>query len=91
MYNDHTETAPSELLAPTLSTREAAQILSQSIATIERYAAEGLLPTLTRRGSGAPWRIITVRLLSEHLGYSDEQVMRMVRFRPAQARVSEAP
>jgi hypothetical protein len=67
-------------LPPTLSTREAAAILGRSVATIERYAADGILPTLRRRGTGAPWRIVTVRLLVEHLGYSDEQVLSLVRF-----------
>ncbi|HVB01037.1 MAG TPA: hypothetical protein VNE42_07220 [Acidimicrobiales bacterium] len=67
-------------LPPTLSTTETATILNQSISTIERYAAAGILPTLARRGTGAPWRIITTRLLVEHLGFSEEQVMAIVRF-----------
>jgi hypothetical protein len=67
-------------LPPTLSTREVAELLNQSVSTVERYAADGLFPTLVRRGTGAPWRIITARLLIEHLGYSRDQVAAIVRF-----------
>lgn len=78
-------------LPPTLSTKEAATILDQSISTIERYAAAGILPTLARRGTGAPWRIITTRLLMEHLGFSEEQVMTIVRFPVRRAATLVAP
>jgi len=67
-------------LPPTLSTREVAELLNQSVSTVERYAADGLFPTLVRRGTGAPWRIITARLLTDHLGYSRDQVAAIVRF-----------
>jgi len=56
-----------EVLPPTLSPAEAADVLGWPERTVRDYARRGLLPTMTRRGNRGQHRIITAKLL-EMLG-----------------------
>ena len=56
-----------EILRPTLSPAEAADVLGWPERTVREYARQGLLPTMTRPGSRGQHRIITAKLL-EMLG-----------------------
>lgn len=56
-----------EALSPTLSPREAADVLKWPERTVRDYARKGLLPTMERPGSRGQYRIVTALLL-EMLG-----------------------
>jgi len=56
-----------ERLKPTLSPKEAAEILEWPERTVRDYARKGLLPTMKRPGSRGQHRIVTATLL-EMLG-----------------------
>lgn len=59
-----------EPLSATLNVAEAADILGVPERTVRQQAAEGLLPTMPRRGSRGQHRIITAKLF-EQLGLLD--------------------
>jgi hypothetical protein len=55
-------------LPPVLTVRHATALLGVHENTVMKGCRNGQLPTLRRHNDNAPWKIITMRLLTEHLG-----------------------
>jgi hypothetical protein len=55
-------------LPPVLSVRQTAELLGVAENAVMKWCRNGQLPTLRRHNDRAPWKIINMRLLTEHLG-----------------------